>query len=81
MFTFETSDQKEVRRFRIAQFNGRTATFRSAGSTVTGHVRSIVENKSSVAAAWVITIIPQEPKAGIVTRPSPRIRSFAEDFR
>jgi len=26
MFTFETSDQKEVRRFRIAQFNGRTAT-------------------------------------------------------
>jgi hypothetical protein len=80
MFTFETSDQKEVRRFRIAQFNGRTATFRSAGSTVTGHVRSIVENKSSVAAAWVITIIPQGPKAGIVTRPSPRIRSFAEDF-
>ena len=51
MFTFETSDQKEVRRFRIAQFNGRTATFRSAGSAVTGHVRSIVENKSSVPAA------------------------------
>jgi len=52
MFTFETSDQKEVRRFRIAQFNGRTATVRSAGSAVTGHVRSIVENKSSVPAAW-----------------------------
>src|SRR5438128_1515248 len=32
MFTFETSDQKEVRRFRIAQFNGRTATVRSAAS-------------------------------------------------
>jgi len=30
MFTFETSDQKEVRRLRIAQFNGRTAIFRSA---------------------------------------------------
>ena len=28
MFTFETADQKEVRRFRIAQFNGRAATFR-----------------------------------------------------
>jgi len=26
MFTFETADQKEVRRFRIAQFNGRAAT-------------------------------------------------------
>ncbi len=63
MFTFETSDQKEVRRFRIAQFNGRTATVRSAGSAVTGHVRSIVENKSSVPAAWTITIIPEEPKA------------------
>ena len=80
MFTFETSDQKEVRRFRIAQFNGRTATARSAGSTVTGHVRSIVESKSSVPAAWVITIIPQAPKASIALRPAPRVRSFAEDF-
>ena len=80
MFTFETADRKEVRRFRIAQFNGRAATFRSAGSAVTGHVRSIVESKSSVPAAWVITIIPEEPKAGIATRPAPRMRSFAEDY-
>ena len=80
MFTFATSDPKEVRRFRIAQFNGRAATFRSASSAVTGHVRSIVENKSSVAAAWVITIIPEEPKAGIATRPAPRMRAFAEDY-
>ena len=63
MFTFETSDPKEARRFRIAQFNGRTATLRSAGASVTGHVRSIIENKSSVPPAWVITIIPEEPKA------------------
>jgi hypothetical protein len=80
MFTFETSDQKEVRRFRIAQFNGRPATARSAGSTVTGHVRSIVENKASAAAAWTITIIPEEPKAAVALRPSPRIRSFIEDI-
>ena len=81
MFTFETSDQKEVRRFRIAQFNGRTATVRSAGSTVTGHVRSIVENKSSVPAAWAITIIPEEPKVEHShLRPAPRVRSFAEDL-
>ena len=80
MFTFETSDQKEVRRFRIAQFNGRAATFRSAGSAVTGHVRSIVESKSSVPATWVITIIPEEPKVSIATRPAPRMRSFAEDY-
>jgi len=80
MFTFATSDPKEVRRFRIAQFNGRTATARSAGTTVTGHIRSIVENKSSIPAAWTITIIPEEPKVAIATRPAPRMRSFAEDF-
>jgi len=80
MFTFETSDQKEVRRFRIAQFNGRTATVRSAGSAITGHVRSIVGNKSSVPASWTITIIPQEPKATSFLRPAPRVRSFVEDF-
>lgn len=80
MFTFETTDQKEVRRFRIAQFNGRTATTRSAGSAVTGHVRSIVENKSRVPATWTITIIPQEPKAATQLRPAPRMRSCIEDF-
>jgi hypothetical protein len=64
MFTFETIDQKEARRFRIAQFNGRIATARSAGATVTGHVHSVLENKSSVPATWVITIIPEVPKTG-----------------
>ncbi|OCK60240.1 hypothetical protein [Bradyrhizobium sp. LMTR 3] len=80
MFTFETSDQKEVRRFRIAQFNGRTATFRSAGSAVTGHVRSIVESKSSVPAAWTITIIPEQAKSTRSSRPTARGRSLMEDF-
>jgi hypothetical protein len=62
MFTFETADQKEVRRFRIAQFNGRTATVRSGGATVTGHVRSVRENESSVPPRWTITIIPVSAK-------------------
>ena len=81
MFTFETTDQKEVRRFRIAQFNGRTATVGSGGSTVTGYVRSVLENKSSVPTRWVITIIPAEtkPKTGAL-RSSPRVRAFVEDF-
>ena len=67
MFTFETADQKEVRRFRIAQFNGRTATFRSNGSAVTGMVRSIVENKAISPAVWVVTLLQRRleaPKAG-----------------
>ncbi len=78
MFTFETADQKEVRRFRIAQFNGRTATARSNGSAVTGTVRSIVENKARHPPVWTITLIPSPPKAATL-RPVPRLRSFAKD--
>lgn len=80
MFTFETTDQKEVRRFRIAQFNGRLASASSGGSTVTGHVRSVLESKSSVPARWTITLIPSEPKIKCLTlRPTPRVHAF-EDF-
>jgi hypothetical protein len=81
MFTFETADQKEVRRFRIAQFNGRTATVKADGSTVTGHVRSVLENKSSIPQRWTITIIPAAPKVkSDISRAAPRVRAFAEDF-
>ena len=78
MFTFETADQKEVRRFRIAQFNGRTATFRSNGSSVTGMVRSIVQSKAIDPAVWVVTLIPIPTKVATL-RPAPRVRAFAED--
>lgn len=79
--TFETTDQKEVRRFRIAQFNGRTATVTSGGTTVTGHVRSVQESKPSEPARWVITIVPNEPRFKADTlRPTPRVRAFAEDL-
>ena len=81
MFTFETTDQKEVRRFRIAQFNGRTATIRSAGSTITGHVRSVLESKSNIPTQWTITIVPTEPKIRAeALRPTPRVHAFVEDF-
>jgi hypothetical protein len=81
MFTYETADQKEVRRFRIAQFNGRTATVRAGGTTVTGLVRSVLENAASVPTRWTITLIPAPPKAKpVVLRPGPRFNSFAEDY-
>jgi hypothetical protein len=81
MFTFETTDQKEVRRFRIAQFNGRAATVRSNGSTVTGHVRSVLEIKSSTPQRWAITILPRAPKAEAdAMRPTPRVRALLEDL-
>ena len=81
MFTYETADQKEVRRFRIAQFNGRPATVRSGESTVTGMVRSVQENASSGPPRWVITLIPAPPKTRpVVLRPGPRFDGFAEDY-
>ena len=79
MFTFETADPKDVRRFRTAQFNGRAATFRSNGSTVAGMVRSIVENKAVNPSVWVVTLIPSPPKVNAL-RPAPRLRAFAEDL-
>jgi hypothetical protein len=80
MFTFETTDQKDVRRFRIAQFNGRVVSVRSAGSTISGHVRSVLEAKSASPARWTITIVQKESKIKPhVLRSSPRVRAF-EDF-
>jgi hypothetical protein len=81
MFTYETTDQKEARRFRIAQFNGRSATIHSAGAMVTGRVHSIVESKTSVRPAWVVTIIPDEPTSIVATaRTAPRLPMTAEDY-
>jgi hypothetical protein len=80
MFTFETADQKEVRRFRIAQFNGRPATVKSGGATITGLVRSVMEKEASVPQRWTITIVPAQPKAQPALRPTSRVRPFAEDY-
>jgi hypothetical protein len=83
MITFETSDQKEVRRFRIAQFNGRAATVKSGERTITGHVRSVLEKESSMPPSWTITIVPSRPKPArvVALRSAPRFSSFAEqDF-
>lgn len=62
MFTYETADQKEVRRFRIAQFNGRPATIKCGATTVTGFVRSVMEQSDSISPRWTITIIPSPTK-------------------
>ncbi|QPF92151.1 hypothetical protein [Bradyrhizobium commune] len=81
MFTYETADQKEVRRFRIAQFNGRMATVKAGESTVTGFVRSVLEQESTIPPRWIITIIPNVPKEEPkMLRPTSRVRPFAEDY-
>ncbi|MCC8939298.1 hypothetical protein H8A99_23185 [Bradyrhizobium sp. Arg68] len=79
MFIYQTTDRKEARRLRIAQFNARPATVRSAGATVTGRVRSIVESESG--AAWVVTIVPDAPKsAAPAMRRAPRMCLATEDY-
>ncbi|QOZ50306.1 hypothetical protein [Bradyrhizobium sp. CCBAU 53338] len=81
MFTYETADQKEVRRFRIAQFNGRMATVKAGESTVTGFVRSVLEHESTIPPRWTITIIPNTPKEEpTMPRAASRARPFAEDY-
>ena len=81
MFTYETADQKEVRRFRIAQFNGRMATVKTGESTVTGFVRSVQEQEASMPPRWTITLIPNGPKDQTrPLRPSSLTRPFAEDY-
>jgi hypothetical protein len=81
MFIFETTNLKEARSLRIAQFNGRTATVQSGGTTVTGHVRSVLECKSNPrAVCWTITIVPTEPKIrDRILRPTPRVNAFVDD--
>ena len=48
---------------------------------VTGHVRSVLESKTSIPARWTITIVPSIPrtKADPASQPAPRVRAFAED--
>jgi len=82
MFKYETANQKEVRRFRIAQFNGRTATVKFGENTFTGHVRSVQEKGSGAPQCWTITMVPRATtSAPAVPRSTPRFPSFAEqDF-
>jgi hypothetical protein len=82
MFTFETADEKEVRRFRMAQFNGRTATVKSGSGTIIGHVRSVQEQDATVPPRWTITIVPSPAKPAIrPMRPAARqLDSVIEDL-
>lgn len=79
MYSYQTVDPKEARRLRIAQFNGRPATIRSAGTTVTGRVRSIVESTTGASAAWLVTIVPDEPRSAPATRPALRMCFAGEE--
>lgn len=57
--TLETTDLKEARRSRIAQFSGRAATLKLGGSSVTGVVRAVKEDKTGDITRWIVTVLSQ----------------------
>jgi hypothetical protein len=56
MQTVETTDCKEARRCRLAQFSGRNRTVAVSGRAFTGFVQSVRELKTSQGPTWTITI-------------------------
>ncbi len=58
MQTLETTDLKEARRCRIAQFSGMPKTLKIGETSVTGFVRSVREEKSGDEPTWIIAVLP-----------------------
>jgi hypothetical protein len=57
MQTFETTDALDARRCRYAQFSGLPKTVTVCGSTITGMVRSVMEDASCTPTKWIIKIV------------------------
>ena len=63
MLKFEITDASKAHRCRIAQYCGRIFTLALTGSTVTGLVRSVVEDNSRSPKIWIVTIVPKSLRA------------------
>jgi hypothetical protein len=57
MHTIETTDSKEARRLRYAQHRGTKTTLTLGGSTVTGLVHSVMEDRFADPKRWIVQII------------------------
>lgn len=66
--THETTDLKEARRSRIAQFSGRAATLKLGGASVTGVVRAVREDKTGENPRWIVTVLSQPSHARSVAQ-------------
>jgi hypothetical protein len=62
MLTLETTDLKEARRSRIAQFSGRSAALTVGGTSITGMVKAVREDKSSEVPRWLVTVVADPPR-------------------
>jgi hypothetical protein len=57
MQTIETTNPLEARRARYAQYRGQKATLALMGSTVTGLVCAVKEDRSGTLKRWIITVL------------------------
>lgn len=73
MQTLETTDVKEARRSRIAQFSGRAATLNVGGASVTGIVRAVKEDKTGDKPRWLVTVVAPPPRAVNRGRAAPEV--------
>jgi hypothetical protein len=56
MQIFETTSALEARRCRYAQYAGQPKTVTVGGSTITGIVRAVMEDRSCAPKKWIIKI-------------------------
>ena len=57
MQTVEITNPKEARRCRYAQYRGEQARLMLNGAPVTGMVRAVKEDRSSIPKRWTVTLI------------------------
>jgi hypothetical protein len=57
MQTIETTNPIEARRARYAQYSGQKATLTLMGTTVTGLVCSVNEDRSDTLKPWAVTVV------------------------
>jgi hypothetical protein len=59
MQIIEITDPIEARRCRYAQYRGEKASLMLNGLPVTGMVRSVKEDRSSIPMRWIISVVPK----------------------
>jgi hypothetical protein len=56
MQTFETTDRRDARRCRRAQYGGLPKLLTLCGSTISGVVRSVMDDETCTPKKWIIKI-------------------------
>jgi hypothetical protein len=60
MQTVEITNPKEARRCRYAQYRGEQARLMLNGAPVTGMIRAVMEDRSSIPNRWTVTLISKK---------------------